>query len=56
MGYRERTGRKTGGQPGHEGHTLRQVEQANRIFIYPVTVCSCCQSSLENELVSSKKV
>src|SRR6478609_4044014 len=53
---REKTDRKTGGQPGHKGHTLRQVEHPDRVVVHPVTMCSCCQSSLENEPVSSKKV
>ncbi|MEH7464376.1 IS66 family transposase [Bacillus thuringiensis] len=53
---REKTDRKTGGQPGHKGHTLSQVEHPDYVVVHPVTMCSCCQSSLENEPVSSKKV
>jgi transposase len=40
---RERTGRKSGGQPGHPGETLKQVQPAD--FIAPllqVKVCSEC--------------
>ncbi|HDX9579487.1 TPA: IS66 family transposase, partial [Bacillus pseudomycoides] len=30
---REKTDRKTGGQPGHKGHTLRQVEHPDRVVV-----------------------
>ncbi|AWC27168.1 MULTISPECIES: hypothetical protein [Bacillus cereus group] len=47
---------KTDNQPGHKVHTLRQVEHSDCVFIHPVTMCSCCQSPLENEPVRLKKV
>jgi transposase len=39
---RKTTGRKIGGQPGHQGHTLMQVERPDHIIELPVTACSCC--------------
>jgi transposase len=39
---RKTTGRKTGGQPGHQGHTLLRVEHPDHVIALPVTSCSCC--------------
>ncbi|WP_410429592.1 DUF6444 domain-containing protein [Metabacillus litoralis] len=52
---RSKTGRQTGGQPGHPGHTLRTVETPDSIVIHSTTMCSCCQTSLEKEPVVSQK-
>ena len=52
---RGKTGRKTGGQPGHVGHTLHQVEEPDFIIHHRVTRCSCCHTSLEQEPVTSYK-
>lgn len=41
--------RPNGGQPGHSGHTLLQVEYADRVKVHPVNVCKRCQGSLEEE-------
>jgi len=39
---RKNTGRKPGGHPGHQGHTLMPVERPPYIIPLPVTSCSCC--------------
>ena len=52
---RGKTGRKTGGQPGHSGHTLRTVETPDSIVIHSITTCSCCQTTLEKEPVLGRR-
>jgi len=39
---RKTTGKKTGGQPGHQGHTLMRVERPDHTIELPLTSCSCC--------------
>jgi len=43
---RQKTGKKRGGQEGHSGTTLRQVEQPDRIQVHRVERCEHCDSSL----------
>ena len=38
---RKTTGKKTGGQPGHQGHTLMRVERPDHTIELPLTSCSC---------------
>ena len=40
--------RPNGGQPGHEGHTLKRSEHPEHTEIHPVVACSQCGLSLDN--------
>ena len=43
---RKKTGRRSGGQPGHQGHTLQMVESPDWVVTYPVAQCGHCASDL----------
>jgi transposase len=43
---RQPSGKKPGAQPGHEGNTLYQVEQADQIIVHEVLSCAKCQRDL----------
>ena len=44
---RKKTGRKPGGQKGHQGKTLSMVEKPNYTITYTVDQCQCCKCSLK---------
>ena len=48
---REKSGRKSGGQPGHEGLTLRQVESPDLIEQHEINCCPHCKIDLTGEPV-----
>ena len=49
---REKTGRKSGGQAGHEGTTLRQVATPDQVIDYCPPVCLGCGGALGVEQVT----
>lgn len=49
---RQKTGKKRGGQEGHSGTTLRQIENPDRIQVHRVDRCAHCASSLSNTRVA----
>ena len=50
---REPTDRPSGGQPGHEGTTLRQVQVPDEVVVHRPTACSGCGDSLADAPVVS---
>jgi transposase len=44
---RQKTGRRSGGQKGHSGHTLKMVEKPDHIEVHPVRVCPECATDLQ---------
>lgn len=45
---RKPSGKKPGGQPGHEGHALHHVEVPDEILIHRVEYCTHCQHDLSS--------
>jgi transposase len=49
---RTKTGKSPGGQEGHQGHTLHQVEEPDEIETHRVTECHDCGGGLDDVLPS----
>jgi|SRR5579884_1252697 len=44
---RKKSGKQPGGQPGHEGTTLRWQACPDEVLVHPVTQCASCQQDLQ---------
>ncbi|WP_369292981.1 DUF6444 domain-containing protein [Micromonospora sicca] len=53
---RTRSGRRPGGQPGHEGRTLRQVADPHERFTHEPAGCGGCGDDLSNAVVAGVAV
>ena len=49
LGQREKSSRPSGGQVGHQGHTLSLVEPADEVLVHRPVVCQHCQHDLSQE-------
>lgn len=49
---RQKSGKKPGGQPGHRGHHLKQVETPDAVVLHPVEQCQYCQRDLHDREAS----
>ncbi|WP_427017488.1 DUF6444 domain-containing protein [Pseudarthrobacter sp. P1] len=52
---RQQTDRSPGGQPGHKGHTLKQVTAPDEVLIHVPAVCGVCGESLAGAPVASSE-
>lgn len=56
---REQTGKKPGGQPGHEGNTLKMTSTPDKILKHIPEYCSCCGNDLSDlpcEVIGKRQV
>ena len=49
------TGRKSGAQAGHVGHTLRLVDKADEVQVHAPSQCKACGRSLEQVLATRRE-
>jgi transposase len=47
--YRQKSGKSSGGQEGHQGHTLRPALTPDSVVVYRPTRCEECQGDLQQE-------
>lgn len=45
---RRKTGRRSGGQKGHKGHTLKQVAQPDHVQVHEASTCVHCSTDLRS--------
>jgi transposase len=45
---RRKTGRRRGGQKGHQGHTLKMVERPDHMRVHQAPICSQCATDLQS--------
>jgi transposase len=49
---RKKSGKSPGGQTGHRGHHLRQVEMPDEVLVHPVLCCEQCHHDLRTQKAS----
>ena len=52
---RKKTGKRTGGQPGHPGHTLELVDNPDHTLLHAPTTCAGCGGSLQDAPILGKE-